>query len=719
MTSLRHFLIPLRLQRDCSNLIHPVAQVIVGVLKGAWTIVQANSQVNEHMHILLNSMKDLCEHTQQYVTSKEHDSVVKKIVQDISIAVLDGATLINGYAEHQKHKSIFQLPTFFTSFEQNADKITETLKSLGAKLEAISGGSVFTQVHHISATLHNIGAGVDQLVKNEILSALPCAIGAAATLHDGNDHGCLPGTRTAVLEALQIWAAGGSTSITLNPISTPLEDHKQDLTGTKVLWLQGVAGSGKSSIAASVAKFFEHSGIYMAYYRFETAKQGQLKPSNLFTTIALQLAAKDPSFGKRLQELVMSTSELERKSQNPAEQLKLFLVPLLQHISEACHHVVIIIDALDESGGANERSKVLIPLASIAMDLPPSVDILVTTRPEPDIKLALDALPHLANVSQVSMHELPNQSTRLDIHHYVTYMLEHPLLNIKPEQIRVLAEKAHLSFQWASTACRYIVDREDKNQAVLPFMRLRKVLESSSTDDNQAGLYTLYTNVMDSQFGQSTQEDLKILKLLLGVLVVAQKPISLQAMLQLLSFQLSQHGDIENMKQAAAVYMGLLSSLITGAQGTSQNTPLLPLHSSYLDFLQSSKERYYVDAEYTHHILTEGCFSVMLHGERGLKFNICQLKSSFVPNSTIPSLSAVIQERIGEPLIYACHYWTSHLVASKPISNNSLKVVKSLLSTSKFFHWLEVMSLTGAAPLQGLLLVLMQAGSPMKGIESL
>ncbi|KAF8300521.1 hypothetical protein DL93DRAFT_2122196, partial [Clavulina sp. PMI_390] len=369
--------------------IHPVAKVIVGVLKGAWTIIQANAQVNGHMHTLLSCMKDLCVLTKQYATSKEHDCVVQDIVRDISFTVLSGATLINGYAEHQKHKSMFQVPTLFTSFEQDADQITDTLTSLATKLQGSSVASVFSQVHKISAVLHMIGAGVDQLVRNEILSGLPCAADAAVTLHDGNEHECLPGTRTAVLEALQTWAA-----------------DKLDLTGTKVLWLQGVAGSGKSSIAASVAKFFEHTGILMAYYRFETAKQGTLKPSNLFTTIALQLASQDTSLAAILMDTVEHASHLQQKSQDPSEQLKLFLLPLLEQTLRGYKQLLIIIDALDESGGAKERSKVLKPLANIVLQLPPAVCILITTRPEPDIQEALGVSPPPAHVTELFMHNL-------------------------------------------------------------------------------------------------------------------------------------------------------------------------------------------------------------------------------------------------------------------------------------------------------------------------
>ncbi|KAF8320951.1 hypothetical protein DL93DRAFT_1752096 [Clavulina sp. PMI_390] len=86
--------------------VHPVAKVIVGILKGAYTVIQANAQVNAHMHTLLSSMKALCILTKQYATSKEQDSAVRDIVQDISFTVMTGATLINGYAEHQKHKCV-------------------------------------------------------------------------------------------------------------------------------------------------------------------------------------------------------------------------------------------------------------------------------------------------------------------------------------------------------------------------------------------------------------------------------------------------------------------------------------------------------------------------------------------------------------------------------------------------------------------------------------
>ncbi|KAF8301421.1 WD40 repeat-like protein [Clavulina sp. PMI_390] len=522
------------------------------------------------------------------------------------------------------------------------------------------------------------------VVKSQTLSTLPHAVDAAITLHDGNGHGCLPGTRTAILNALQTWAAGAPAS---------------------VLWLQGVAGSGKSSIAVSVAKFFEHTNMHMAYYRFETAKQQQLKPSNLFTTLALQLAAQDAAIEAKLVELVTSATPLQCRSQDPAEQLRLFLLPLLQQNPKAYHQVVIIIDGLDESGKVSERSKILKPLASLASLLPPAVHILITTRPELDITEVIGVKPSVPHVAQLFMHDLPSNLTKDDIHVYVKHMLEGPPLNAKLEQLAMVSDKAQLSFQWVSTACHYIIDQEDGNQAVRPSRRLRNVLSSTNTGDNQVILYRLYSTVMDAQFGHSKGEDLELLRLLLGVLVAAREPLSLNAMLHLLHVRLSLHGDVEDVKEDAAAYVGLMSSLITGTKPADSGIPILALHVSFIEFLQNPGSQYYVDIAQTHMILAESCLAVMQHGEKRLKFNICNLSTSFLPNSAVQGLSALIQENIGEALSYACCFWSSHIVDVPDLPMSTLESIKMLLTTTQFFHWLEVMSLLGESPLDSLCLI--------------
>ncbi|KAF8309795.1 hypothetical protein DL93DRAFT_2085131 [Clavulina sp. PMI_390] len=586
---------------------------------------------------------------------------------------------------------------FFKSFEQDAGAITDILTSLTTKLQGAAVASIFGHIH-------TIGAGVDKLVKNETLSALPCAVDAAAALHDGNGHGCLPGTRTAVLEALQMWATGASATITLNPVGNPPIDHHLDLAGTKVLWLQGVAGSGKSSIATSVAKFFEHAHVLMAFYKFETAKHDKLKPSNLFTTIALQLAAQDASLKTKLVELVNLVTPLERESQDPSEQLKLFLLPLLEQGLRGYKQVVIIVDALDESKGIGKLVK---PLAGIAEQLPPAVCILVTTRPGSDIQEALAVSPPLPHVAQLFMHELPESSTKDDIYQYIKHKLTGPPLNGTPQQLSDLAEKAELSFQWASTACLYIVDKRDGKRTVGPLRRLKHILSTSGVNDSQLKLDELYCTVLNIQVGDCKPEELGVLNLLLGVLVAARRPLYLTALLELLNGQFAHSDDPELVKEDVAMSIGCLSSLMTGTQAVNASTPLLPLHASFFDFLQTTTSQYHVDLVHTHQVLTESCFNAMLHGSRQLKFNICNLSSSFLPNKAVPGLSTLIQNNIGDALCYACHFWSSHLNAADTgdFADTMVDAVRDLLSSVKFLYWLEVISLTSASALQSLSLI--------------
>ncbi|KAF8302048.1 hypothetical protein DL93DRAFT_2067267 [Clavulina sp. PMI_390] len=101
----------------------------------------------------------------------------------------------------------------------------------------------------------------------------------------------------------------------------------------------------------------------------------------------------------------------------------------------------------------------------------------------------------------------------------------------------------------------------------------------------------------------------------------------------------------------------------------------------------------------------------MLHGEKRLQFNICDLSTSFLPNSSIPELTSLIQDKIGEALTYASQFWTSHLAVVQDVPTSTLETIRTLLSTIQFFHWLEVMSITGASPLQSLSFIPRQVSS--------
>jgi hypothetical protein len=74
-----------------------------------------------------------------------------------------------------------------------------------------------------------------------------------------------------------------------------------------------------------------------------------------------------------------------------------------------------------------------------------------------------------------------------------------------------------------------------------------------------------------------------------------------------------------------------------------------------------------------------------------LKFNICDLETSYVSNDNICDLNTHIENHIPVYLAYACCFWADHLQKTKftPIA---LSDVDDFLSHRLLF-WLEVLSL--------------------------
>ncbi|KAF8302288.1 hypothetical protein DL93DRAFT_2027747, partial [Clavulina sp. PMI_390] len=195
---------------------------------------------------------------------------------------------------------------------------------------------------------------------------------------------CLPGTRTDVLCAIVSWASGG-TQLPDPPLYLGELNQRHN-----VLWLCGVAGSGKSSIAMSVANSVDTLGILLGFCQFSTTNQADLRPTKLFSTLALQLAAQDYNLHAKLLQIIQGVDSRVRTSLSPTQQLNTFLLPLLQSVgSSPASRVFIVIDALDESGTISERKEILSLLADLGSNLPATIQILITSRFEHDVQKML------------------------------------------------------------------------------------------------------------------------------------------------------------------------------------------------------------------------------------------------------------------------------------------------------------------------------------------
>ena len=117
-------------------------------------------------------------------------------------------------------------------------------------------------------------------------------------------------------------------------------------------------------------------------------------------------------------------------------------------------------------------------------------------------------------------------------------------------------------------------------------------------------------------------------------------------------------------------------------------------HASFADYLlgRSENEPWHVEETERKQDMTERCFDIMA---TNLRFNICSIESSFIPNSEVPGLQERIDKNIPPHLSYACRFWSAHMCELK--NSEVSTVVRSKLgdfANARLLYWLEVLSLT-------------------------
>lgn len=468
----------------------------------------------------------------------------------------------------------------------------------------------------------------------------------------GDDlRGCLGDTRREVIEDIFNWATQSG------PPGKGSRNFEALVPERRVLWLHGMAGTGKSSIAISLARKLKRERLLGSFYGFEVAQRDafDLKPTNLFSTITRHLARHDAA---RKQHLIKMDSD-QRATTSISEQFEKLLLSV-GSVMASKDVTVIVIDAFDECGTSNERAQVLKILTQRANEIPDGIRVVVTSRAEDDIVTALDQSQ--SELCVLKMGEIPKNQTERDIYAFVVDTLrdEHGLSS-QASRLTELALAAEESFQWASTACAFIKNRNGRGAATTPKTRLQQVLSKGKGLD---GLYGMILDALDRAFCDGTPLDqledpddgFNRLQTILGILACAREPLSLQAIISL-GIQPDSEVDVDEYHWV----LRRLASLFTGTHDVT--SLIIPLHTSVTDFLldKGRSKAYYVNPAQFKDILASRCLDIMLTGDKGLRFNICKLPTSYKRNRDIPDIEELVKKNISLELSYSCRFWAHHV----------------------------------------------------------
>lgn len=124
------------------------------------------------------------------------------------------------------------------------------------------------------------GVKLDLAEQDRCLAKLSHAVGANFDSNEReNEPYCLPDTRVEILSQILEWSA--------DPC------HKS------IFWLNGMAGTGKSTIARTVARTLTEQKRLAANFFFSRGRGDLSHAGKLLSTIAVQLAATSPTLYMR------------------------------------------------------------------------------------------------------------------------------------------------------------------------------------------------------------------------------------------------------------------------------------------------------------------------------------------------------------------------------------------------------------------------------------
>ncbi|KAL7953652.1 hypothetical protein V8C34DRAFT_320712 [Trichoderma compactum] len=456
-----------------------------------------------------------------------------------------------------------------------------------------------------------------------ILGKLPVASDAYFDSFDESSKARrLPDTRVDLLQDVSNWAK--------NP-----DSHA-------VSWLNGMAGTGKSTISRTISEMLANENRLGAGFFFKSGEADRGGLTKFLTTIAADLF----------------------------KQLILDPLSSIPRDSAMANPIIVVIDALDEC----DRLK-----------------FFLTSRPELPFCLGFKKIE--GTYRGLILHEVPTAIIESDILKY----LECERLNIRNEynltrpddsnfqKVGLTITPSRFLSKWlfhctffASTTCRFIADCKHSD----PQRQLQRVLQyQTQTKGTRSRLDATYLPILAQQLGglsNSEKADVaEEFRAIVGTIIILANPLSITALSRMLDIS----------KETISNRLEMLHSVLD--MPSSLAMPVRMWHLSFRDFLLNPDERdatsLWVEERQAHVKMADHCLRLL----DNLKPDICNLKSPCASAADIPQ--ETISHHPSPEVQCSCLYWVSH------VRHSEIKLVDggpaSEFLLRHFLHWLVALSL--------------------------
>ncbi|KAJ7653616.1 hypothetical protein DFH06DRAFT_1330336 [Mycena polygramma] len=551
--------------------IHPYANMAWKILTSVYKAVKREQATEDKLHKLVDTMVAV------YSFTEETDMLAKNLknLEDKILAIVkqtvECALFIREYSRHGFTARAIR--NTGDNIDNMIDSLAETLLKLRDSLESsinIQGVFLSTQVLE----------KVDRLVQSDALKTLN-----AAEMNAASRPTCLQGTRVQLLDEIseELMAAEATSS---------------------VLWLSGVAGSGKSTITTTISVYFRGLHRLGAFLFFDRNNPSRSHPDGVIRTLAHFLARHN----SHIASAVGAALELDPDTINAPLQTQfetLLLKPLLavEHLIQG--PILIILDALDECGDTASRRTLMSVISTEFPKLPSCFRFLITSRREADISKAFASCFVEKSVGTTTSTE--------DVQRFISHELEriqqdNKLATAWPKetQKQTMLNLAGGLFIWAATAIKYI-------DGYRPNDRIETLITSTSTS-----LDDLYSFTLSNSTPWDDRAFAKDACAVLACIIFGKVPMTDTTIDALLGAGCSSADVLK--------YLGCVVQWRPGCVARI-------LHASFADYLtdnfRNKGAAWAIDMMIAHQILSLGCLRTL---NTQLRFNICGLEDSHLLN---------------------------------------------------------------------------------------
>lgn len=515
----------------------------------------------------------------------------------------------------------------------------------------------------------------------DALKKLPqIAVGYKSELNR-TKHGVLDGTRTIVLDNIMRWA-------------------KASDDGQQIYIISGGAGTGKSTIAFTIAERLEKANLLGGSFFFARGSAEVSDTKLFFGSLALQMAHLHSDIRPLIVQAIQKRCGTGPFSL-PDEFRDLILDPLS---SLPSNHppIVLVIDALDECRDPNDSRLLFQVIESEIHKATFPFKVLLTGRP--------DAQRDFTRLSNCILHNIKNSVVEIDISRFLRCGLlkissdyNKPADWFTEEDIWYWVKRCQGLFIYAATLLQYLTE-EDFSEPWTNLHRLRAMKISTGNEGPEAALDQLYTQVLLRLFDGGVneyQQERRLAKLVhpvVGFVVLLYQGLSSSSLAQLL--QLDPDTEISTGDDIRAALRRLGSVILVPQEGVVDQE-ITVLHASFLDFITDKGrcgrqhqlgERLFVDPAVYHSRIAYACLTLIIHSRENTPLSEHGLIGGDSEATSQPTDDA--SKLLSPELQYACSHVLSHVLQLNHPSKHLLDKINDFVGTC-LLYWIGVTSLLG------------------------